>query len=500
MTRQRPPTFSQDLQDILTGPLIHQLAADLAARFPRRRRHPVALHLGYLALQRAIGSGNRLDAELAAPGVWQRTVDAYNHGTAIHGDGRTVGVHLPAITADTFRHVRDHLALDAQLGVLLDALTARSIALAVEVGLLDTKGGSLTHPERTRTLYGDGTIVRPLYRPDTPGRTDPDIAEHYRHDGPHWGNNIVLAYCRGSAHHQRIILGAARVDQPGHEADTAVELFRSIVRQADGRVQAIAYDGAFRGVHHNTLMRELGVVVITKVHAAARRDNEKLVRTIPLDVRRHELDGRPCTHTLVVHDGAIREAVIDAAGELLLSDPLARKQVRRNRSQRNGYRFTLGVTIPCPRGPFTVWTSAHTHADQLRLIPESDPDFARLYGLRNDAESANHAYKSTLPGRRAAALGWRRQLLDAAGWAILINARAHARYGPPQPPAALGIVTEPVRELLGPATDDAAPARRPRPSVTVARGQVLRLLSLWLHETVLRRPAPRTPDSHAGPR
>ena len=429
MARQRPPTFSQDLQDVLAGPLIHQLATDLVPLFARKRRHPIGLHLGYLALQRAIGSGNRLDAELAATGVWQRTVAAYNHGTALHGDGHTVGEHLPPMTADTFRHVRNHLAEDAHLTALLAALSARSVALAVDVGLLGATGGSLTHPAPTRTVYGDGTIVRPLYRPDTPGRTDPDIAEHYRHDGPHWGNNVVLAYCRGPAHHQRIILGAARVDQPGREADTAVELFTSIVNRSDGRVQAIAYDGAFRGVHHNLLMRELGVVVITKVHAASRRDQLKIVRTLPLDTRHHTIDGRSCPHRLVIHDGAIREADLDAAGDLHLSEPLHRQQVRRTRSERNGYRFALGVAIPCPRGPFTSWFSVHPHADQLRLLPESDPDFARLYGLRNDSESGNAAYKATLPFRRAAALGWRRQLLDALAWAILVNSRAHARHG-----------------------------------------------------------------------
>ena len=488
MARQRPPTFSQDLQDVLGGPLIHQLATDLSALFPRRRRHPIGMHLGYLALQRAIGSGNRLDAELAATGVWQRAVAAFNHGATLHGDGRTIGAHLPPLTANTFRHARNHLTTDEHLTVLLAALSNRSVALAIDVGLLDSKGGSLTHPAPTRTLYGDGTIVRPLYRPDTPGRTDPDIAEHYRHDGPHWGNNFVLAYCRGPAHHQRIILGAARVDQPGREADTAVELFRSIVQRAGGRVQAIAYDGAFRGVHHNTLMRELGVVVITKVHAAARRDNQKLVRTIPLDTRHHTVDGHRCSHTLVINDGAIREAIIDAAGELRQSEPLARKQVRRNRSQRNGYRFTLGVTVACQREPFTAWVSIHPHADQLRLIPECDPDFAKLYGLRNDAESNNHSYKSTLPGRRAAALGWQRQLLDAAGWAILINARAHARYGTSQPPPAQEPVSAgALEQLLGPVTIEPTTVVSSPPAVHFGASRLMRLVTRRLDALVRRR-------------
>jgi hypothetical protein len=31
-------------------------------------------------------------------------------------------------------------------------------------------------------------------------------------------------------------------------------------------IQAIVYDGAFRGVHHQTLMRELGVIVDRRSH------------------------------------------------------------------------------------------------------------------------------------------------------------------------------------------------------------------------------------------
>lgn len=428
MGRHRPPTFSQDLEHVLAGPLIHHLAADIAHHLPYRRRHPLALHLGHLALQRAIGSGNRLDAELGTGGAWPRARDAYNTGADRHGDGQTVAPYLPALTTASVRHLREHLTRDPLLDLLGAALTERSVALAIGIGLLPATGGSLTHPDPARTIYGDGTIIRPLYRHDTPGRTDPDIAQHHNHEGAHWGNNLVLLCVRGPQHHRRIILGAARVTDPGREADTAVDLLRAVVPAAGRRVQAVAYDGAFRGVHHNLLMRELGIVVITKVHAAARRGQAKIVRTTPLDTRHHRPNGHRCSHQLVIHDGAICEAGLDAAGELHLSPPLPRKQVRRTRSKRNGYRFAIGITIPCAQEAFTCWFSVHPHADQLRLLPESDPGFARLYGLRNDSESGNAAYKSTLPFRRAAALGWRRQLLDALAWAILVNSRAHARH------------------------------------------------------------------------
>jgi hypothetical protein len=124
---------------------------------------------------------------------------------------------------------------------------------------------------------------------------------------------------------------------------------------------------------------------------------------------------------------------LDDSGKLVLSDPLERKQVRRYARQGGtGWRFTLGVTVPCPRESFVAWINPHPRPDdtgfgrpdQLRLVPEADPHFQTLYGLRNDSESLNSGYKRTLVVDRAAALGWRRQVLDLMSWSILTNASA----------------------------------------------------------------------------
>jgi hypothetical protein len=183
-------------------------------------------------------------------------------------------------------------------------------------------------------------------------------------------------------------------------------------------------------------MHELGVIVINRVHGASRpRDSGTAPRVAPLVTRSHTIDGFDCQHTLVTVDGSICETTIDAAGHQHITDPLERIQVRRAYSAANGYRFTVGVRIDCTRRPFETWIAVHDHADYLRALPPHDPHFAALYGLRNDSESNNEAYKSTLTHRRAAGLGWHRQLLDVVGWAILTNARALAIHGPnPQPP------------------------------------------------------------------
>ena len=58
--------------------------------------------------------------------------------------------------------------------------------------------------------------------------------------------------------------------------------------------------------------------------------------------------------------------------------------------------------------------------ENLRPIPTGDPDFERLYLLRNDAESINRHLDDTLYLRRAHSLGHQRHL---RGFALSVNSR-----------------------------------------------------------------------------
>jgi hypothetical protein len=139
---------------------------------------------------------------------------------------------------------------------------------------------------------------------------------------------------------------------------------------------------------------------------------------------------------LVAHRGAVHDAVVDDSGTTTLSEPLQRTQVRRYERADGGWRFSLGVDVPCAAGGFVAWIAPHPQdgesdtgrPDQLRLLPEGDPYFQTLYGLRNDSEAINAAYKRTLVYDRAAGLGWRRQVLDLLSWSILTNTLAWHRH------------------------------------------------------------------------
>ena len=434
MSRPLPLSREARLDALFACPLIHDLAADVGPLSRRPRRHPVALHLAFGAMARLYHSGQRLDAELAHGATWDRVVERYNKGAALHPLGIEIDPNTRVLTTDTYRHVRRWLTTDENLGNLQTSFITHSVEVANSVGLLLPHGqGSRTRPHPSRTIYGDGTIVRPLYNKAESGRQDLDADEHSRHDGQIYGNDLVAIATRGPGTNQRVILAVGRVHKRGREAATAVELIRDVHAVAGDGIQAVVYDGAFRGVHHETLMTELGLIVVNKVHATAKGNDGRTYRKIPLGQWSHEVKNRSCDHTLVVCNGSVFDSSLDDGGALVLSEPLPRRQVRRyERSPGKGWRFTLGVEVPCPKGSFTAWISPHRQkgergfgrTDQLRLLPESDDHFQTIYGLRNDSESINSAYKRTLVADRAAARGWRRQVLDLMSWALLTNSLA----------------------------------------------------------------------------
>jgi len=54
----------------------------------------------------------------------------------------------------------------------------------------------------------------------------------------------------------------------------------------------------------------------------------------------------------------------------------------------------------------------------LRSILPNDPDFGRLFGLREDTESMHNDYKSRLTNRRARSVGLSRREFDLRGYQI----------------------------------------------------------------------------------
>jgi hypothetical protein len=328
-------------------------------------------------------------------------------------------------------------------------------AQAAELGLCDPNGdGSWTHPHLDRMLHADGKVVAPLYRakPDTTHldpatgeifrlRAESDAALHYEGTGEAaWGTKFVLVAARTERVHGRIILDARWVSQPGAEAATAMTSFEQLAPHLPG-AQGVIYDTALRGVHHQRMLRDIGWLTINRVTAKRTGNTKSPRRRIPksaLVETRHikRSDGTATTISLYACDGAIGIGELDDRGELHFR-PLRRKRTHRTRDKSGKYRWYNDYELPAHLGgDVTVRLHAtdedsrrqFNRTENLRPIPASDPDFARLYRRRNDAESINRALDDTLWIGRAHSLGHERQTLNLLGFALMTNSLARARH------------------------------------------------------------------------
>ena len=77
----------------------------------------------------------------------------------------------------------------------------------------------------------------------------------------------MLVAARTPDPHGRIILDVEWVPKAGGEARTAMGCFTRLAPLVEG-AQGVIYDTALRGVHHQTLLRDLGLLPINRVTAA----------------------------------------------------------------------------------------------------------------------------------------------------------------------------------------------------------------------------------------
>lgn len=437
------------------------------------RLNPAFAVLAYGLMARVARSGIRVELDLREPHVWQAVRHQMVEAIATHGlDVPPPGVRPP--TWSQWRWMRDHrLATDDGLVTLASAFPDIATGVARRVGLLDPHGrGSLTHPDRTRTVYGDGTLVRPLYRPPEtvrldqpdgtttlayvdphtgqlldypPGRYDPDLVEHHGRGGSSNTHGYVAWHARGQRPYQRVNLALAHIPAAGAEAAAAVELLGSVHRAAGGGVQLAVYDGALRGTHIDRIMRLYGYPVLANLHTDAapaealpaglvRTRDGRRARSLPLGIVTHQLPTGDCAHQIAAVGGAVVEIDLDEAGDPVVVHTLTRTAVKRSRRATGHYHFNVGYRLDCPTEPFTTWLSPHPGRDgdtrrpeHLRIITPGDPDAVRIGGIRSDAESFHSQFKRTLIVDRAMSKGWRRGLIDLYCFCSYSNALTEYR-------------------------------------------------------------------------
>jgi hypothetical protein len=235
-------------------------------------------------------SGRQVEAELSHPLVWRHVRRIVQRRFP-----DDPSMHLPKQPMRRHHYVygRDRYLTDpAILGRLGQIHRDLATGQARDAGLLDPDGpGSYTHPDLSRVLHADGKVVTPLFkarpgdfRVDTetgemvPIRYEADAALHFEGDGEAaWGTKFVMVATRSRV--GRFILDVDRVPDPGSEAKVAVSCFERLAPHVPG-AQAIVYDTALRGVHHQKILRELGFVPVNMVAAAETFGSKTLKRKI----------------------------------------------------------------------------------------------------------------------------------------------------------------------------------------------------------------------------
>jgi hypothetical protein len=222
-----------------------------------------------------------------------------------------------------------------------------------------------------------------------------------------------------------------------------MDSFRALAPACPG-AQGIIYDTALRGVHHQVLLRDLGLIPLNRVTAAKasakkprRAEGQRVAKSTHVEARDITLaDGTIKTLDLFALDGAIGVGTLTADGDLTFT------RLRRIRTHRNAdktrFRWYNDYELPEHLGGGTVTVRLHAADDDVRRkfnrtenvrpIPPGDPDFDRLYRRRNDAESINRALDDTLFLRRAHSIGHERQHLNLLTYALTVNALAVHRH------------------------------------------------------------------------
>ena len=447
----------QALEAILLNPELYRLAELIPfpdrERGGRTRAYPNFAYLFYEALISVHRSARQVEAELSHPVVWRF---ARRMVRKMFPDDREMRLPGKPMRRHHYLYVRNRYLTDPAVLKRIAALHRESsCAQARELGLVDPEGpGSFTHPHLSRMLYADGKVITPLFkgrlgqtRTDKATgeikqvRFEPDADLHFEGDGElAYGTKFVVVAARSGETRARMILDVDWVAHKGGEARVAMSCFERLSPLVSG-AQGVIYDTALRGIHHQTLLRKLGLLPVNKVTAkkkgskrprrAVGRRVEKSVHVEDKKVRLS--DGTEKLVSLLAQGGAIGIAELLDTGE---PNFIELKRVRTHRTQdRSGlFRWYNDYLLPKSLGGGVVTVRLHgndedvarkfNRTENVRVIPPSDPDFKSLYARRNDAESINRAIDDSMWLSRAHSVGHARQHLNLIGYALMVNSLA----------------------------------------------------------------------------
>lgn len=409
----------EKIEGILINPELYELAdqipPSMRERGGRGRTYPDYMLLVYEALVSVHRSARQVEAELKHPVVWNFMRKIVKKRFP---EDRSKWLPSEPMRRHHYLYGRNrYLACPFILERLMQVHRQTATAQAAGIGLVDPDGpGSWTHPHLTRMLYADGKVVTPLFKAragDTKVdkgtgeiktlRYEPDAGLHFEGTGETaYGTKFVMVAVRSGEERGRMILDFDWVPKPGGEASVAMDCFGRVAPLVPG-AQGVIYDTALRGVHHQKLLRELGLMPVNKVTAAEkgskkpRRDEgQRVEKNVHFEDKEVTLsDGSVKTLRLFAQGGAVGMAEFTDTGEMVFKE-LVRKRTHRNQDKTGLYRWYNDYRLPEEYGGGTITIRLHGDAtdvvrkfnrtENIRPIPPSDPDFKKIYARRNDSE------------------------------------------------------------------------------------------------------------------
>jgi len=203
-------------------------------------------------------------------------------------------------------------------------------------------------------LYADGKVVTPLFKAKRGekfiNKTTGEAA---------WGCKFVIVATRDLQQNSRIILDAAFVPTSGGEAAQAVDMFTRHRPHLPG-AQTVIYDTALRGKHHQHLMRELGLMTVNRVTAAAGirktqggKTRKRIGKSTFVESKTVSTVDGPREVKLFARGGQIGVSELTDTGELTFI-PLDRSRTHRTQAKTGCYRWYNDYRLPDGVGTVTV--------------------------------------------------------------------------------------------------------------------------------------------------
>ena len=400
----------------------------------------VALSEGYRGAERELGDKTN----------WKRlrrAVKKRNRGRP----ERRLAPKAPS-RSQNYRYFKNHFRHDT-IDRLQDPMAHACLKAVLRLGGLDPNAGTQLHPAKTQLLSGDGTIValpvkkRPQRcldhgRDDPKHRCDDEARSHYavgtNRGGPR-GHMAIKVLWRAPHSQHRILVTFDLRPRGKSDGTVFVDLVEQLTKTHPELLEGLrgtVYDMHVEGRDYERQL-DLGLTPIGKVPRTKGKNSKVAEFNLgPHKFRRSApSEGTTTVATLPLFalDGPPIIKRVDGEG-VVHHIPLVRK---RHNLRRYARRCTLYVDWALPAHPLVpehlvgaVTTVRHNSTPQelavsaagrcsaLRVIPEHDPDFDTLMGLRQDPESSNSTLKHEMG--RARGHGSRRFRLHMLSYQILL--------------------------------------------------------------------------------